>query len=681
MSSDAEKVKSLVNNAFKKNGYLCSIGFRFSQTQYDYAIALAESLFSKDKVNMFEASTGTGKTLAYLITSLLYSGVTGKKTIIATHTIALQKQMISGDLNIAMNYLDECRITRPTVEQRIGKQHYLDPIRTARKLYFMDHVNHKEIDDFLTFCVKLCTSGTGLIDDVVEAYGNIPFDLKKSDICLTNSTNDESNLAYVAAKHDAVDADIIITSHMMLLSSVGTAMLGMIEQGHNIILDEADLIINAAENITSQLIQPTFILNNLQKGRACLTTKGKECLGRLEDKLNTTIEWFNNEYSGTKLKGLITQEEANSASLQLNDIVNEVANLKKFIKRKGKELPEFGYLDDVFYTNELAADKLDNYGQLMGLHYSPVIQKPSFMVSAALPASILKYFTRKGASLFFTSATFRDRYKKGQDVTFNSFIQNLGIKEEHVGKMLSFEPSIFGSVSYILADKTIAKPFLRNLNQLSPSWLQYVSKALASIAHKREKALVLCGSFKEVIEYKKILKMTNITFHTSGALNDAVREHLENDTDLLVTPSAWEGFSLRQENNTQHFKAVVITKIPFSPPDEINQIRLSKYYSDKGILNSQQRVSATLNIKSSQLAITKLIQGAGRLLRGADDAGEIWILDPRFPHAGDTGRHSNLYNMIPIRFKDIFNEHQVWSREGKLNMSSSTDNATLIGVI
>jgi ATP-dependent DNA helicase DinG len=303
------------------------------------------------------------------------------------------------------------------------------------------------------------------------------------------------------------------------------------------------------------------------------------------------------------------------------------------------------------------------------------------MVSAALPASILKYFTRKGASLFFTSATFRDRYKKGQDVTFNSFIQNLGIKEEHVGKMLSFEPSIFGSVSYILADKTIAKPFLRNLNQLSPSWLQYVSKALASIAHKREKALVLCGSFKEVIEYKKILKMTNITFHTSGALNDAVREHLENDTDLLVTPSAWEGFSLRQENNTQHFKAVVITKIPFSPPDEINQIRLSKYYSDKGILNSQQRVSATLNIKSSQLAITKLIQGAGRLLRGADDAGEIWILDPRFPHAGDTGRHSNLYNMIPIRFKDIFNEHQVWSREGKLNMSSSTDNATLIGVI
>ena len=374
-SADAKKVQSLVNNAFKKNGYLCSIGFRFSQTQYDYAVALAESLFSQDNVNMFEASTGTGKTLAYLIASTLYSGVTGKKTIIATHTIALQKQMISGDLNIAMNYLDECGITRPTVEQRIGKQHYLDPIRTARKLHFMDHASHKEIDEFLAFCVKLCTTGTGLIDDVIAAYGDVPFDLKKSDICLTNSANDESNLAYIAAKQDAVEADIIITSHMMLLSSVGTAMLGVIEPGHNIILDEADLIINSAENITSQLIQPTFILNNLQKGQACLTTKGKECLSRLEDKLHITIEWFNNKYTGTKLKGLITQEDASNASSQLNEIVNEIANLKKFIKRKSRELPEFGYLDDVFYTNELAADKLDNYGQLMGLHYSPVIQK------------------------------------------------------------------------------------------------------------------------------------------------------------------------------------------------------------------------------------------------------------------------------------------------------------------
>ena len=265
---------------------------------------------------------------------------------------------------------------------------------------------------------------------------------------------------------------------MMLLSSVGTAMLGVIEPGHNIILDEADLIINSAENITSQLIQPTFILNNLQKGQACLTTKGKECLSRLEDKLHITIEWFNNKYTGTKLKGLITQEDASNASSQLNEIVNEIANLKKFIKRKGRELPEFGYLDDVFYTNELAADKLDNYGQLMGLHYSPVIQKPSFMVSTSLPASMLKYFTRKGASLFFTSATFRDRYKKGQDVTFNSFIQDLGLKDDDVGKMLSFEPSKFGSVDYILADKTIAKPFIRNINPVSYTHLTLPTKRI-----------------------------------------------------------------------------------------------------------------------------------------------------------------------------------------------------------
>ena len=54
---------------------------------------------------MVEAGTGVGKSLAYLVPSILYALEQKKKAIISTHTINLQEQLIHKDIPILQKVL------------------------------------------------------------------------------------------------------------------------------------------------------------------------------------------------------------------------------------------------------------------------------------------------------------------------------------------------------------------------------------------------------------------------------------------------------------------------------------------------------------------------------------------------------------------------------------------------
>ncbi len=59
---------------------------------------LVDAAFRDDGVLAVEAGTGTGKTFAYLVPALRWAAQTGEKVVIATHTIALQEQILNKDL-------------------------------------------------------------------------------------------------------------------------------------------------------------------------------------------------------------------------------------------------------------------------------------------------------------------------------------------------------------------------------------------------------------------------------------------------------------------------------------------------------------------------------------------------------------------------------------------------------
>ena len=89
---------STVEKIFSAEGVLSHArNFEFRPQQQEMAMAVARAL-QDGKHLAVEAGTGVGKSLAYLIPSILFAVKRSKKAIVSTHTINLQEQLTDKDL-------------------------------------------------------------------------------------------------------------------------------------------------------------------------------------------------------------------------------------------------------------------------------------------------------------------------------------------------------------------------------------------------------------------------------------------------------------------------------------------------------------------------------------------------------------------------------------------------------
>ncbi|HTL94073.1 MAG TPA: hypothetical protein VL157_00915, partial [Gemmatimonadaceae bacterium] len=67
------------------------------ESQRDMAAAIAR-LYNGGGIGLFEAGTGVGKSLGYLVPALRWAAANGERTIVSTNTINLQEQLVGKDL-------------------------------------------------------------------------------------------------------------------------------------------------------------------------------------------------------------------------------------------------------------------------------------------------------------------------------------------------------------------------------------------------------------------------------------------------------------------------------------------------------------------------------------------------------------------------------------------------------
>ena len=90
LSSTPSSLTEQVIDIFSQGGLLSQIqGFEIRTQQVDMASAIAKALEEEEHL-VVEAGTGVGKSLAYLIPSLLHALHSKRKAVICTHTITLQ---------------------------------------------------------------------------------------------------------------------------------------------------------------------------------------------------------------------------------------------------------------------------------------------------------------------------------------------------------------------------------------------------------------------------------------------------------------------------------------------------------------------------------------------------------------------------------------------------------------
>src|SRR5256885_9284389 len=115
---------------FSENGPLSKAkNFEFRPEQQEMATRVAQALEEEQHL-VVEAGTGVGKSLGYLVPSVLFALEQHKKAIVSTYTINLQEQLLHKDIPILKKVLPvefEAALMK-------GRQNYLCPRRLERAL-------------------------------------------------------------------------------------------------------------------------------------------------------------------------------------------------------------------------------------------------------------------------------------------------------------------------------------------------------------------------------------------------------------------------------------------------------------------------------------------------------------------------------------------------------------------
>jgi len=98
--------------------------------QLQMATAVADAIDS-GKHLLVQAGTGTGKSLAYLVPALLHSITSKQPVVVATATIALQRQLVERDLPQVVQALAPLLGRRPEFAILKGRQNYACQLRLA----------------------------------------------------------------------------------------------------------------------------------------------------------------------------------------------------------------------------------------------------------------------------------------------------------------------------------------------------------------------------------------------------------------------------------------------------------------------------------------------------------------------------------------------------------------------
>lgn len=102
--------------------------------QYQYAQAVGETLMRPDDaLAIIEAETGVGKSLGYLIPSLIFLSIPSdaNQIIISTFTRLLQKQIMHKDMPFAIEVVKALGLVPASCAYRMGRQAFFCLDRTA----------------------------------------------------------------------------------------------------------------------------------------------------------------------------------------------------------------------------------------------------------------------------------------------------------------------------------------------------------------------------------------------------------------------------------------------------------------------------------------------------------------------------------------------------------------------
>lgn len=673
-----------IDRVFSENGVIAELGGRVLKEQHQYALSVAKTLLyensiGENAVSFLQADTGIGKSFGYLVPIMIYLAITpnsdDKKFIVSTFTRQLQKQIVSEDIPFIRKILDRLGLpSNQVVSYRMGKQAFFSPTRVkhvCNRISGSELSRKQEMENFLFHALDICEYGSGLWTDYLEDFGDFPHGVTSDDICLLQHQECD-NPAFTLHVEKMQMASVIVTNHHSLLNPEITKLNE--SKVEAVIVDEAHKLSSICQDMFNHRISLNELSQTLHKA-SLIKELNKDAVNGLI--CVSTIEQGVKEHP--KFQKLDYISVANSHET-FEKQKTQVSSLAKLFKSLASRFNKVAGTDALEVEDAELLSKLSNYSQALNNWLN--LQENQYQISAfgispvhkaisiatlnirgsMLFGHILKRITNK---VILTSATLSNAQKT---LSFSQTQFGLGLKSFSVIDELSVSPCNYASMNFVLTDTSIPSPIAaieEDQVVFNTKWLNNTVKMIEAAREDGEPLLVLTVSHAESKRLANLLTNTSeIGVHEKGhTIKEYLSDFIEGRTKVLITSAGWEGLNLRNIDKSQLVKSIVITRIPFAPPNPLMKYALEVFSK------TNPKIAARKNniewVNSIQEVVAKLKQGLGRGTRAPDDFVTIWFADSRMPHSNKESGGTVLLNAIPDRFLPFYLDATIFEQKRK----------------
>ncbi|MFI1160881.1 ATP-dependent DNA helicase [Streptomyces sioyaensis] len=594
--------------------------------QVAMAEAVAEAVDDSAHL-LVQAGTGTGKSLGYLVPALAH----GERVVVATATLALQRQLVERDLPRTVDALHPLLRRRPEFAMLKGRSNYLCLHRLHEGAPQEEEEGLFDVFEQATPTSKLGKDLLRLRDwaDETEtgdrdaltpgvsdrAWGQVSVSSRE---CLGASKCAYGAECFAeAARERAKLADVVITNHALL--AIDAIEGAPVLPSHEVlIIDEAHELVSRVTGVATGELTPGQVNRAVRRAAKLVNEKAA-------DQLQTAAESFE-RLMELALPGRLEEipEDLGYCLMALRDAARTV------ISALGSTRDKSVQDEDAVRKQALAsvenvhavAERIANGSEYDVVWYERHDRFGASLRVAPLSVSgLLREKLFEDRSVVLTSATL----KLGGD--FNGVAASLGLAPEGTAgedvppwKGLDVgSPFEYGKQGILYVAKHLAQPGREGSRTDMLDELAELIEAAGGRTLGLFSSMRAAQAAAEELRGRLDLPILLQGEETLGELIKAFAS--DAPTCLFGTLSLWQGVDVPGAN----CQLVVMDRVPFPRPDDPLMSARQKAVEEAGG-NGFMAVAATH-------AALLMAQGAGRLVRATGDRGVVAVLDPRVERA------------------------------------------------
>jgi len=607
--------------------------FEFRPQQQKMAMLIARALEQSRPV-VVEAGTGVGKSLAYLVPSILYAVENKKKAVISTHTINLQEQLIDKDVPIARQLI----LADFKAVLMKGRGNYVCPNRLRRAIRNQGDLfttgDQAELEKILEWSEETDDGTLSDLDFSPEArvWAQV---CSEAQLCTPRTCPPGSGCFYQAVRREVAEADVLVMNHTLLFTLIaGQEEIlegdGTLFPNDFLIIDEAHTLEHVAARQLGLRISQIGLKFDLARLYNPRTKKGLFTMMRSSRGCRSTAELFNEldaffEEIGSVCKwsqwgrefrvrqpGLVENSVAQAfldveiEAKRLSDDIDsettkaEMLDLARRVKdaRIGvRDFIEQEIEDAVYWVEKSGRD-----GDALTLNAAPI----------NVAEHLRRIFFGGNKACVLTSATLG----VGES-NLGYFRKRVGADEVAAARIGS--PFRYQEQMKIYLAKTMPEPGSDAFERELSRWVKHFVRMSGGRAFVLFTSYRLMGAVAEELE--DFFEDEDIRLLVQGQKmprHQLIQEFRDDITSVLFgTDSFWTGVDVPGEALSN----VIVTRLPFAVPDHpLVASQLERIEAEGGNPFVEYSVPE---------AILKLRQGVGRLIRSGRDEGITVILDNR----------------------------------------------------